>query len=168
MVWYRFSNSASISLPLFTFISPFLSFYFPSSLWYFNMLNLFHPFYHFTSLLFPSWPPDHNSSSSSFLSFPPFLLFSPLHHHCPYSLSLHWPLLLFPHFSLLFPSFPPLFPFFSTVRGVVRVDVNLQDVDIDQCSKNGWFAGTHRCNLTSMDVSLLHLSSSCVIIISQH
>lgn len=38
-------------------------------------------------------------------------------------------------------------------RGVVRVDVNLQDVDIDQCSASGWFAGTHRCNLTSMEVS---------------
>lgn len=37
------------------------------------------------------------------------------------------------------------------LRGVVRVDVNLQDVDIDQCSTDGWFAGTHRCNLTTMD-----------------
>uniref|UniRef100_A0A665UKN3 G protein-coupled receptor 158b n=1 Tax=Echeneis naucrates TaxID=173247 RepID=A0A665UKN3_ECHNA len=36
-------------------------------------------------------------------------------------------------------------------RGVIRVDVNLQDVDIDQCSNSGWFAGTHRCNLTSME-----------------
>ncbi|CAL8344050.1 unnamed protein product [Merluccius merluccius] len=36
-------------------------------------------------------------------------------------------------------------------RGVVRVDVNLQEVDIDQCSSIGWFAGTHRCNLSSMD-----------------
>ncbi|XP_015225626.1 PREDICTED: probable G-protein coupled receptor 158 isoform X1 [Cyprinodon variegatus] len=36
-------------------------------------------------------------------------------------------------------------------RGVVRVDVNLQDVDIDQCSTDGWFAGTHRCNLTTME-----------------
>ncbi|KAK7945064.1 hypothetical protein WMY93_000792 [Mugilogobius chulae] len=36
-------------------------------------------------------------------------------------------------------------------RGVVRVDVNLQNVDIDQCSSSGWFAGTHRCNLTSME-----------------
>ncbi|XP_050953970.1 probable G-protein coupled receptor 158 isoform X2 [Labeo rohita] len=36
-------------------------------------------------------------------------------------------------------------------RGVVRVDVSLQDVDIDQCSADGWFAGTHRCNLTTMD-----------------
>uniref|UniRef100_A0A8C1U4I8 G protein-coupled receptor 158b n=1 Tax=Cyprinus carpio TaxID=7962 RepID=A0A8C1U4I8_CYPCA len=36
-------------------------------------------------------------------------------------------------------------------RGVVRVDVNLQDVDIDQCSSSGWFAGTHRCNLTTME-----------------
>ena len=38
-------------------------------------------------------------------------------------------------------------------RGVVRVDVNLQDIDIDQCSADGWFAGTHRCNLTTMEVS---------------
>ncbi|KAJ8010100.1 hypothetical protein DPEC_G00071490 [Dallia pectoralis] len=38
-------------------------------------------------------------------------------------------------------------------RGVVRVDVNLQDVDIDQCSADGWFAGTHRCNLTTMEVA---------------
>lgn len=38
-------------------------------------------------------------------------------------------------------------------RGVVRVDVNLQDVDIDQCSSEGWFAGTHRCNATTMEVS---------------
>ncbi|KAM4718377.1 LOW QUALITY PROTEIN: G protein-coupled receptor 158a [Anableps anableps] len=36
-------------------------------------------------------------------------------------------------------------------RGVVRVDVNLQDIDIDQCSTDGWFAGTHRCNLTTME-----------------
>ncbi|XP_066538195.1 metabotropic glycine receptor isoform X2 [Hoplias malabaricus] len=36
-------------------------------------------------------------------------------------------------------------------RGVLRVDVNLQDEDIDQCSSNGWFAGTHRCNLTTME-----------------
>ncbi|KAG7524948.1 putative G-protein coupled receptor 158 isoform X1 [Solea senegalensis] len=36
-------------------------------------------------------------------------------------------------------------------RGVVRVDINLQDVDIDQCSTDGWFAGTHRCNLTTME-----------------
>ncbi|XP_056105821.1 probable G-protein coupled receptor 158 isoform X1 [Rhinichthys klamathensis goyatoka] len=36
-------------------------------------------------------------------------------------------------------------------RGVVRVDISLQDVDIDQCSANGWFAGTHRCNLTTME-----------------
>lgn len=38
-------------------------------------------------------------------------------------------------------------------RGVVRVDVNLQDMDIDQCSSDGWFAGTHRCNVTTMEVS---------------
>ncbi|XP_072535395.1 metabotropic glycine receptor isoform X2 [Salminus brasiliensis] len=43
---------------------------------------------------------------------------------------------------------PDLTPDF---RGVVRVDVSLQDVDIDQCSTDGWFAGTHRCNVTSME-----------------
>ncbi|MFT7809586.1 putative G-protein coupled receptor 158 [Arapaima gigas] len=36
-------------------------------------------------------------------------------------------------------------------RGTVRADVSLQDVDIDQCASSGWFAGTHRCNLTSME-----------------
>uniref|UniRef100_A0A8C2HIR9 G protein-coupled receptor 158a n=1 Tax=Cyprinus carpio TaxID=7962 RepID=A0A8C2HIR9_CYPCA len=38
-------------------------------------------------------------------------------------------------------------------RGVVRVDVSLQDVDIDQCSADGWFADAwpHRCNLTTME-----------------
>ncbi|XP_026093332.1 probable G-protein coupled receptor 158 isoform X2 [Carassius auratus] len=38
-------------------------------------------------------------------------------------------------------------------RGVVRVDVSLQDVDIDQCSADGWFADAwpHRCNITSMN-----------------
>ncbi|XP_016111729.1 probable G-protein coupled receptor 158 isoform X2 [Sinocyclocheilus grahami] len=38
-------------------------------------------------------------------------------------------------------------------RGVVRVDVSLQDVDIDQCSADGWFADAwpHRCNITTMD-----------------
>ncbi|XP_068566432.1 metabotropic glycine receptor [Cebidichthys violaceus] len=44
----------------------------------------------------------------------------------------------------------------SSVRGVVRVDINLQDVDIDQCSTDGWFAGTHRCNLTTMECSPIH------------
>lgn len=53
-------------------------------------------------------------------------------------------------------SFP--FPLLLSGRGVVRVDVNLQDVDIDQCSNSGWFAGTHRCNLTSMEVSLGNIS----------
>lgn len=43
-------------------------------------------------------------------------------------------------------------------RGVVRVDINLQDVDIDQCSADGWFAETHRCNTTTMEVSVLQKS----------
>ncbi|MGH0169277.1 UNVERIFIED_CONTAM: hypothetical protein FKN15_009410 [Acipenser sinensis] len=40
-------------------------------------------------------------------------------------------------------------------RGVVRVDINLQDVDIDQCSSDGWFAGTHRCHLNSTEEHLV-------------
>ncbi|KAL7874003.1 hypothetical protein SRHO_G00049730 [Serrasalmus rhombeus] len=56
-----------------------------------------------------------------------------------------WLLTLSAGFYGLKPNLTPDF------RGVVRVDVSLQDVDIDQCSTDGWFAGTHRCNLTSME-----------------
>ncbi|KAM4689067.1 metabotropic glycine receptor [Discoglossus pictus] len=38
-------------------------------------------------------------------------------------------------------------------RGVLKVDVNLQKLDIDQCSNDGWFSGTHRCQ---------HNSSKCI------
>nr|DBA25153.1 TPA: hypothetical protein GDO54_012717 [Pyxicephalus adspersus] len=38
-------------------------------------------------------------------------------------------------------------------RGVLKVDVNLQKIDIDQCSSDGWFSGTHRCQ---------HNSSKCL------
>lgn len=37
-------------------------------------------------------------------------------------------------------------------RGVVKVDINLQKVDIDQCSNEGWFSGTHTCNLNNTEV----------------
>ncbi|XP_023671526.2 metabotropic glycine receptor [Paramormyrops kingsleyae] len=57
----------------------------------------------------------------------------------------HWLLTLSAGFYGLKPNLAPEF------RGVVRVDVNLQDVDIDQCSSTGWFGGTHRCNLTTME-----------------
>ncbi|XP_036443162.1 probable G-protein coupled receptor 158 [Colossoma macropomum] len=44
---------------------------------------------------------------------------------------------------------PDLSPEF---RGVVRVDVNIQGFDVDQCaSGNVWFADTHQCNRTSME-----------------
>uniref|UniRef100_A0A8C3B2A8 G protein-coupled receptor 158 n=1 Tax=Cyclopterus lumpus TaxID=8103 RepID=A0A8C3B2A8_CYCLU len=56
-----------------------------------------------------------------------------------------WLLTLSAAFYGLKPNLAPEF------RGVVRVDINLQDVDIDQCSADGWFAGTHRCNLTTME-----------------
>ncbi|XP_066483712.1 metabotropic glycine receptor [Tiliqua scincoides] len=36
-------------------------------------------------------------------------------------------------------------------RGVVKVDLNLQKVDIDQCSNEGWFSGTHKCHLNSSE-----------------
>uniref|UniRef100_A0AAV2LBH8 GPR158/179 extracellular domain-containing protein n=1 Tax=Knipowitschia caucasica TaxID=637954 RepID=A0AAV2LBH8_KNICA len=39
----------------------------------------------------------------------------------------------------------------TDIIGVVRLDINLQDVDIDQCSSHGWFSGTHRCNSTTME-----------------
>lgn len=39
-------------------------------------------------------------------------------------------------------------------RGVVRVDIELRDVAIDQCATGpGWFADTHRCDLNSTQVS---------------
>lgn len=39
-------------------------------------------------------------------------------------------------------------------RGVVRVDIELRDVAIDQCASGpGWFADTHRCDLNSTQVS---------------
>ncbi|XP_061873574.1 probable G-protein coupled receptor 179 [Colius striatus] len=42
---------------------------------------------------------------------------------------------------------PDLSPEF---KGVVRVDVELRDVAIDQCASSpGWFADTHRCDLNS-------------------
>lgn len=44
---------------------------------------------------------------------------------------------------------PDLTPEF---RGVIRVDVNIQDIDVDQCATgNSWFADTHQCNRTSME-----------------
>nr|XP_033788780.1 LOW QUALITY PROTEIN: probable G-protein coupled receptor 158 [Geotrypetes seraphini] len=43
---------------------------------------------------------------------------------------------------------PNLIPEF---RGVVKVDINLQKLDIDQCSNDGWFAGTHKCQNNSAE-----------------
>ncbi|XP_063157990.1 metabotropic glycine receptor [Candoia aspera] len=43
---------------------------------------------------------------------------------------------------------PNLLPEF---RGVVKIDINLQKVDIDQCSNEGWFSGTHTCNLNNTE-----------------
>ncbi|XP_035516818.1 probable G-protein coupled receptor 158 [Morone saxatilis] len=44
---------------------------------------------------------------------------------------------------------PDLTPEF---RGVIRVDVNIQDIDLDQCATgDGWFADSHECNRTSME-----------------
>jgi len=39
------------------------------------------------------------------------------------------------------------------VRGVIRVDVNIQDIDLDQCvTGESCFADTHQCNRTTMEV----------------
>nr|KAF6431290.1 G protein-coupled receptor 158 [Rousettus aegyptiacus] len=35
--------------------------------------------------------------------------------------------------------------------GVMKVDINLQKVDIDQCSSDGWFSGTHKCHLNNSE-----------------
>ncbi|XP_036981707.2 probable G-protein coupled receptor 158 [Artibeus jamaicensis] len=36
-------------------------------------------------------------------------------------------------------------------RGVMKVDISLQKVDIDQCSSDGWFSGTHKCHLNNSE-----------------
>lgn len=34
------------------------------------------------------------------------------------------------------------------------MDVNIQDIDLDQCATgDSWFADTHQCNRTSMEVN---------------
>ncbi|XP_034543322.1 probable G-protein coupled receptor 179 [Notolabrus celidotus] len=38
------------------------------------------------------------------------------------------------------------------LRGVIRVDVNIQTIDLDQCATgDGWFADSHQCNRTTME-----------------
>lgn len=44
----------------------------------------------------------------------------------------------------------------SVGRGVIRVDVKIQDFDVNQCATGDfWFADTHQCNRTSMEVNSL-------------
>eukprot|EP00061_Rhincodon_typus_P010089 g34109.t1 len=41
-----------------------------------------------------------------------------------------------------------------TILGVIRMDVNLQSVDIDQCStEDSWFADSHQCDVNSTEIS---------------
>ncbi|XP_068607085.1 metabotropic glycine receptor [Brachionichthys hirsutus] len=57
-----------------------------------------------------------------------------------------WMLTLSTSFYGLKPDLTPEF------RGVIRVDVNIQDIDLDQCATGGgWFADTHKCNRTTME-----------------
>ncbi|KAM7394708.1 hypothetical protein PAMP_021494 [Pampus punctatissimus] len=57
-----------------------------------------------------------------------------------------WMLTLSTSFYGLKPDLTPEF------RGVIRVDVNIQDIDLDQCTTgDGWFADTHQCNRTTME-----------------
>ncbi|XP_022052226.2 probable G-protein coupled receptor 158 isoform X1 [Acanthochromis polyacanthus] len=57
-----------------------------------------------------------------------------------------WMLTLSTSFYGLKPDLTPEF------RGVIRVDVNIQNIDLDQCATGeGWFADTHQCNRTSME-----------------
>ncbi|XP_070834341.1 metabotropic glycine receptor [Chaetodon trifascialis] len=57
-----------------------------------------------------------------------------------------WMLTLSTSFYGLKPDLTPEF------RGVIRVDVNIQDIDLNQCAQgDGWFADTHECNRTTME-----------------
>ncbi|XP_061583310.1 metabotropic glycine receptor [Cololabis saira] len=57
-----------------------------------------------------------------------------------------WVLTLSTSFYGLKPDLTPEF------RGVIRVDVNIQDIDLNQCTTGeSWFADTHQCNRTSME-----------------
>uniref|UniRef100_A0A3B4H5T6 Si:ch211-156l18.8 n=1 Tax=Pundamilia nyererei TaxID=303518 RepID=A0A3B4H5T6_9CICH len=59
-----------------------------------------------------------------------------------------WMLTLSTSFFGLKPDLTPEF------RGVIRVDVNIQDIDLDQCATGeGWFADTHQCNRTTMEAT---------------
>uniref|UniRef100_A0A8C6LUA5 G protein-coupled receptor 179 n=1 Tax=Nothobranchius furzeri TaxID=105023 RepID=A0A8C6LUA5_NOTFU len=56
-----------------------------------------------------------------------------------------WVLTLSTSFYGLKPDLTPEF------RGVIRADVNIQAMDLDQCVVgDGWFADTHQCNRTTM------------------
>lgn len=49
---------------------------------------------------------------------------------------------------------PPDVCVFVCVRGVIRVDVDIQNIDLDQCATGeSWFADTHECNRTTMEVN---------------
>ncbi|XP_030207279.1 probable G-protein coupled receptor 179 [Gadus morhua] len=57
-----------------------------------------------------------------------------------------WLLTLSTSFYGLKPDLTPEF------RGVIRVDVDIQSIDVDQCAVGeGWFSDTHQCNRTSME-----------------
>ncbi|KAL0627478.1 retrotransposable element ORF2 protein [Plecturocebus cupreus] len=43
-------------------------------------------------------------------------------------------------------------------KGVMKVDINLQKVDIDQCSSDGWFSGTHKCHLNNSETESRSIS----------
>ncbi|KAM9792209.1 uncharacterized protein gpr179 [Neosynchiropus ocellatus] len=58
----------------------------------------------------------------------------------------NWTLILSTSFYGLKPDLTPEF------RGVIRADVDIQTVDLDQCSSGpGWFSDSHQCNRTTME-----------------
>lgn len=60
---------------------------------------------------------------------------------------------------------PPIF----CVRGVIRVDVNIQNIDLDQCvTGDGWFANTHQCNRTTMEVNKVESRTFILSLFSQN
>ncbi|XP_067825255.1 probable G-protein coupled receptor 179 [Heptranchias perlo] len=67
-----------------------------------------------------------------------------------YKLIPRWMMTMSSSFYGLKPDLSPEF------KGVIRIDVNLQSVDIDQCSTgNSWFADSHQCDVNSTECTPL-------------
>uniref|UniRef100_A0A4W5PKY3 G protein-coupled receptor 179 n=1 Tax=Hucho hucho TaxID=62062 RepID=A0A4W5PKY3_9TELE len=71
-----------------------------------------------------------------------------------------WLLTLSTSFYGLKPDLSPEF------RGVIRVDVNVQGFDVNQCATgDAWFANTHQCNRTTMERWSCQIDEQLLLII---